>query len=176
MKNTIIFGNKIDFKQGETLTFFLNENLDFKIEGDWMISENGGFPLAWVENNGNGISYVSVSIEGVPENWIIKGVSDFAIAPGHKKGLELELIPFNWDNISVRVEIIITTQLGITISNNVSITHSNVSWGITPFIQGMEDDLIKLRVSKGLDKLKPGLTGWAQVNGCLLYTSDAADE
>ena len=28
-----------------------------------------------------------------------------------------------------------------------------------------EDDLIKLRVSKGLDKLKPGLTGWAQVNG-----------
>ena len=33
MKNTIIFDNKIDFKQGETLTFFLNENLDFKVEG-----------------------------------------------------------------------------------------------------------------------------------------------
>jgi len=32
MKNTIIFDNKIDFKQGETLTFFLNENLDFKVE------------------------------------------------------------------------------------------------------------------------------------------------
>ena len=30
MKNTIIFDNKIDFKQWETLTFFLNENLDFK--------------------------------------------------------------------------------------------------------------------------------------------------
>ena len=30
MKNTIIFDNKIDFKQGETLTFFLNENFDFK--------------------------------------------------------------------------------------------------------------------------------------------------
>jgi len=32
MKNTIIFDNKIDFKQGETLTFFLNENLDFRAE------------------------------------------------------------------------------------------------------------------------------------------------
>ena len=32
MKNTIIFDNKIDFKQRETLTFFLHENLDFKIE------------------------------------------------------------------------------------------------------------------------------------------------
>jgi len=32
MKNTIIFDNKIDFKEGEVLTFFLNENLDFKVE------------------------------------------------------------------------------------------------------------------------------------------------
>ena len=32
MKNTIIFKNIIVFKQGETLTFFLNENLDFKVE------------------------------------------------------------------------------------------------------------------------------------------------
>ena len=32
MKNTIIFDNKIDFKQGETLAFFLNENFDFRVE------------------------------------------------------------------------------------------------------------------------------------------------
>ncbi len=28
-----------------------------------------------------------------------------------------------------------------------------------------QEDLIELRAIKGLDKLKPGLTGWAQVNG-----------
>jgi leucyl aminopeptidase len=32
MKNTIIFDSKIDFKQEETLIFFLNENLDIKME------------------------------------------------------------------------------------------------------------------------------------------------
>ena len=32
MKNTIIFDNKIDFKQGETLTFFLNEKFDFRVD------------------------------------------------------------------------------------------------------------------------------------------------
>ena len=32
MKNTIIFDNKIDFKQGETLTFFLNENFHFRAD------------------------------------------------------------------------------------------------------------------------------------------------
>ena len=28
-----------------------------------------------------------------------------------------------------------------------------------------QDDLIFLRTEKGVDKLMPGLTGWAQVNG-----------
>lgn len=28
-----------------------------------------------------------------------------------------------------------------------------------------QDDLIKLRLTTGVDKLKPGITGWAQING-----------
>ena len=32
MQNTIIFDNKINFKQEVALTFFLNENLDFKAD------------------------------------------------------------------------------------------------------------------------------------------------
>jgi len=28
-----------------------------------------------------------------------------------------------------------------------------------------QDDLMKLRVVAGVDKLKPGITGWAQING-----------
>ena len=28
-----------------------------------------------------------------------------------------------------------------------------------------QDDLIRLRIEKGVDKLLPGITGWAQVNG-----------
>ena len=46
-----------------------------------------------------------------------------------------------------------------------SILKGNMSFvGPRPALYN-QDDLIKLRVSKGLDKLKPGLTGWAQVNG-----------
>lgn len=28
-----------------------------------------------------------------------------------------------------------------------------------------QDDLISLRTEKGIDRLTPGLTGWAQING-----------
>jgi O-antigen biosynthesis protein WbqP len=28
-----------------------------------------------------------------------------------------------------------------------------------------QDDLMKLRLSTGVSKLKPGITGWAQING-----------
>jgi O-antigen biosynthesis protein WbqP len=28
-----------------------------------------------------------------------------------------------------------------------------------------QDDLMELRIKEGVDKLKPGITGWAQING-----------
>ena len=28
-----------------------------------------------------------------------------------------------------------------------------------------QDDLIRLRLAAGIDRLKPGITGWAQING-----------
>jgi O-antigen biosynthesis protein WbqP len=28
-----------------------------------------------------------------------------------------------------------------------------------------QDDLMTLRIATGVDKLKPGITGWAQING-----------
>ena len=50
MKNTIIFDNKIDFKQGETLTFFLNENLDFKVESKIFSAQTLGKIQVYLKN------------------------------------------------------------------------------------------------------------------------------
>ena len=50
MKNTIIFNNKIVFKQGETLTFFLNENLDFKVESKIFSAQTLGKIQVYLKN------------------------------------------------------------------------------------------------------------------------------
>ena len=50
MKNTIIFNNKADFKQGETLTFFLNENLDFKVESKIFSAQTLGKIQVYLKN------------------------------------------------------------------------------------------------------------------------------
>jgi len=50
MKNTIIFNNKIDYKQGETLTFFVNENLDFKVETKIFSTSNLNKIRAYLKN------------------------------------------------------------------------------------------------------------------------------
>ena len=50
MKNTIIFKNIIVFKQGETLTFFLNENLDFKVESKIFSAQTLGKIQVYLKN------------------------------------------------------------------------------------------------------------------------------
>ena len=35
-----------------------------------------------------------------------------------------------------------------------------------------QDDLMQLRITAGVEKLKPGITGWAQVNGLRGNTSE----
>ena len=50
MKNTIIFNNKIVFKQGETLTFFLNKNLDFKVESKTFSAQTLGKIKVYLKN------------------------------------------------------------------------------------------------------------------------------
>ena len=50
MKNTIIFDNKIDFKEGEVLTFFLNENLDFKVESKIFSAQTLGKIQVYLKN------------------------------------------------------------------------------------------------------------------------------
>ena len=46
-----------------------------------------------------------------------------------------------------------------------SILKGNMSFvGPRPALYN-QDELISLRIEKGIDQLKPGLTGWAQING-----------
>jgi O-antigen biosynthesis protein WbqP len=49
--------------------------------------------------------------------------------------------------------------------NLVNVIKGNIGFvGPRPALYN-QDDLLSLRVKYGIDKLKPGITGWAQVNG-----------
>ena len=70
MKNTIIFDNKTDFKQGETLTFFLNENLDFRAENKIFSAQT--------------LNKIQVYLKNLKSNKIKKKIISFDISEKNK--------------------------------------------------------------------------------------------
>jgi hypothetical protein len=67
-------------------------------EGVWWLSETGGLPVAWLENTGNDVARVQVSVSGHPATWELLGPTTVTLAPGARSGLPLSLVPDDaWD-------------------------------------------------------------------------------
>jgi hypothetical protein len=67
-------------------------------EGVWWLSETGGMPVAWLENTGNDVARVEVTVSGHPATWELRGPTTVTLAPGARSGLPLSLVPDDaWD-------------------------------------------------------------------------------
>lgn len=72
--------------------------LELNNEGVWWLSPSGGMPVAWLENTGNDVARVEVTLSGQPTTWVVQGPSTLMIAPGARTGLPISLLPGeDWD-------------------------------------------------------------------------------
>ena len=68
-------------------------NITLGHKGIWKINDQGGMPTAWVENNGNDVAVLQLSVSGLPDGWTIQGPSQMVVAPNQLLGIPLSLIP-----------------------------------------------------------------------------------
>ena len=47
----------------------------FELDGNdvWHVTNDGGFPLAWIQNTGNAATSINLSIIGLPDAWQTEG-------------------------------------------------------------------------------------------------------
>ena len=51
------------------------------------------FPTAWVENTGNDLAILTISLSGVPSGWSAEFPESIVISPNQVVGLPISLIP-----------------------------------------------------------------------------------
>ena len=99
----------------------------------WRVNEFGGYPTAWVENQGNDIALLSVDVDGLPEGWSTQQGTQLVLAPGEVVGLPLELIPSTeWNQQRFLVTINVHHPLLGTISHSIEVEHAALSFAQTP--------------------------------------------
>ena len=131
--------------------------------GHWKVSQEGGFPLAWLENTGNSRVDVYIDLEDIPVDWTLSGSGVVSIAAGQSSGLPIELIPpQNWDNESLRVTI--TAELnGVIEKVNITVVSANLSWATSPFLTGVNGDQHEIQFH-GMPSSSSGNTAVSQEN------------
>ena len=107
----------------------------FGLDGNevWHVSNDGGFPLAWIQNTGNAATSINLSIIGLPDAWLAQGPSSMAIGTGESQGIPISLMPpANWDGESFIIRIAAINEVGVQSELMVSVSKSNFSWSSPP--------------------------------------------
>ena len=110
-------------------------NLSLEHRSSWMVSQDGGYPTAWVENRGNDIALLSFSVSGLPEGWTTGQGSQLVLAPNEVRGIPLSLVPASdWDSQRFLVTIHVNHPLLGILSHDMEVESSSISFSQSPVV------------------------------------------
>ena len=114
-------------------------NVTLDARGHWKVSEEGGYPAAWITNNGNDIAQVSIEISGLPSDWNILGPLHMTLSPNEMRGLQIELFPpSDWDGFEFLAQIRIQHPDLEPETRSILVKQSNITWKSSPIVSNFD--------------------------------------
>ena len=112
-------------------------NFNLNASQTWFVSDEGGYPLAWMENTGNTMSQVTIALDNLPLGWNISGEQTTSLSPHEIRGIPFEIIPpAEWDKQPLAIDLKIThPELG-TYFESITVEYSNISFATSPVLSG----------------------------------------
>lgn len=122
---------------------------DFSLtgQGDWVLSTDGGYPLAFIENHGNAPSTISIQILSLPLGWEISGDQYVILGVGGISGVPIELLPDeNWDGDVKTIRILAEDSEGNQREISMDTRKESHSWSSSPAIISTSGDSYILEI------------------------------
>ena len=115
--------------------------------GDWVVSENGGYPLALVENTGNSPSTISFMVLSLPSGWNVSGDGNVIMGVGEISGVPLEVIPDkSWEGDVKTIRILASDTEGNQREISLDTRKEDYSWANSPVIISTSGDQYVMRI------------------------------
>ena len=109
--------------------------------GSWIISENGGYPLAELQNNGNAPTTISLQVLSLPIGWNASGTTEVVLGVDEIRGVPIDLMPSSdWDGSVKTIRILAQDPGGNQREISIDTQKADHSWASSPVIIAMEGD------------------------------------
>ena len=132
--------------------------------GNWIVSDNGGYPHAELQNQGNAPTTISLEVLSLPQGWQVSGPTQVVIGVGEITGVPLEVIPSSdWDGASRTIRILAQDEAGNQREISLDTQYEDHSWASSPVIVSMKGDSVLLDIhgtspdSSVVDDVQSGL-------------------
>ena len=173
-----------------TLPLRVAEIHEFSLQGsgNWIVSDNGGYPHAELHNQGNAPTTISLEVLSLPQGWQVSGPTQVVIGVGEITGVPLEVIPSSdWEGESRTIRILAQDEAGNQREISLDTQYEDHSWASSPVIVSMQGDSVLLDIhgtspdSSVVDDLQSNLQwdlqgGWAwQANAASTGTQVTVD-
>lgn len=75
--------------------------------GPWKVRQGvASWPTAWIENTGNDVAIMDLSILNIPSGWTLTGENVVVVAPGEIMGIPLQIEPSgSWNGVNIQLDI-----------------------------------------------------------------------
>ena len=115
--------------------------------GNWIVSDDGGFPHAELQNQGNAPTTISLEVLSLPQGWQVSGLTQIVIGVGEITGVPLEVIPSSdWDGGSRTIRILAQDEVGNQREISLDTQYEDHSWATSPVIVSMQGDSVLLDI------------------------------
>ncbi len=116
---------------------------EFTLEGsgNWIVSDEGGYPHAQLQNLGNAPTTISLEVLSLPQGWTVDGRSQVVLGVGEVTGVPLEVIPADdWDGASRTIRILAQDEAGNQREISLDTQYEDHSWASSPVIVVVDGD------------------------------------
>jgi uncharacterized membrane protein len=120
--------------------------ITFGSSGPWMVKQStSSWPTAWIENTGNDVAIMEISMPNIPQGWILTGGDVVVVAPGEIRGVPLQLQPSNdWDGNNIQLDIELKHPVLGTIMHPISVSESETVLVSSPVHTGRTGEKISI--------------------------------
>ena len=132
-----------------TLPLRVAEIHEFSLQGsgNWIVSDNGGYPHAELHNQGNAPTTISLEVLSLPQGWLVSGPTQVVIGVGEITGVPLEVIPSSdWEGESRTIRILAQDEAGNQREISLDTQYEDHSWASSPVIVSMQGDSVLLNI------------------------------
>mgnify|MGYP002877919617 CR=1 FL=1 len=124
-------------------------------KGSWNVRTGiSSWPTAWIENTGNDVAIMDISIPNLPAEWVLSGEDVIVVAPNEIKGVPLQIEPSSsWNGNNIQLDIELNHPILGTIFYSMTVSESDTVLLSNPVHTGRSGE----KVSITTDSLTAGI-------------------